>query len=434
MVDGVVWAGAATLLAMCAAVLWTVTGGVGVAAAPFDAGRRFTLSPWLLPAAGVTLAVVAGVRAGVVERAPWRLLLALSWLATTSWVVALSVGRGRSGLTANLRRPGGLLVEALSVHGHPNAFVRAWTLHRHPVAAARTSPPGGALLVAALRSWGLRDVTSLAVVLTALGCLAVPFVGIATRSLCHDRAGRRILALLTLAPFWIAGTAMPFCLAAATAAAGIACAVAGSEPHRHLGARRGLAVLAGLLLGATALLDYPAALLGVSAAAVYFVRRQPGLIVLSALCMLVPLGVAAHAGFGFSGGVSVARHDVGQLVDPERSVLLWLVLELLALLLVCGPLAMTACRGIARTPGWPFLLGAAAAVAFSVGTNLVRGGIERAWLPELVWLLVPAVAPLVRPAENTAPDAPDASPLPLGLLVAGAAVAMMLRLVLAGPL
>ena len=82
-------------------------------------------------------------------------------------------------------------------------------------------------------------------------------------------------------------------------------------------------------------------------------------------------------------------------------------------------------RRLRNTPGWPFLVGAGMAVAFSVLFGLARGGAEAAWLPFFPWLTVAAVAP----TEQAGPTRPS----PLLLVAVGALVAIVVAALLATP-
>jgi hypothetical protein len=93
------------------------------------------------------------------------------------------------------------------------------------------------------------------------------------------------------------------------------------------------------------------------------------------------------------------------------------------LALAAGPPLYASLRKVRNTPGWPFLVGAAAAVLFSIATGFARGGVEHAWLTFFPWLTVAAVAP--------ARQAGSPVPAPLLLVGVGAATAIVIEAVLA---
>src|SRR3954469_17261670 len=72
---------------------------VGVPGAPFTGEYRVKVEVGTLLAPAVAVAVLAGVRAGVVERLGWRRLLALGYAAALAWSLALAVVDGGNGLT-----------------------------------------------------------------------------------------------------------------------------------------------------------------------------------------------------------------------------------------------------------------------------------------------------------------------------------------------
>jgi hypothetical protein len=172
--------------------------------------------------------------------------------------------------------------------------------------------------------------------------------------------------------------------------------------------------------------NYAVVWLGVSVIAAYFVRRRPMLNVFSGFSALLPLALFRLWGFTWASGLSAAQADFSVRVGPHRSWALWAALDVLVLLLACGPAMLRAVRRIRLTPGWPFLVGAGLAVVFAVVSGLSRGEVERAWLPFFPWLLVPAVAPARRPE----PGEPDAGPTPLLLIATGAVGAIVIEAVL----
>ena len=95
------------------------------------------------------------------------------------------------------------------------------------------------------------------------------------------------------------------------------------------------------------------------------------------------------------------------------------------LVLAAGPPLVAQRAQGPQHPGWPFLVGAGVAVAFSSPPGLARGGVEAAWLPFFPWLTVAAVAP-----ER---QGGDAARSPLLLVAVGALTAIVVEAVLATP-
>jgi hypothetical protein len=257
---------------------------------------------------------------------------------------------------------------------------------------------------------------------TVLGALSVPAVCVAVRSLCHEPAARRLVPVLVLAPWggWMA--ASPDAATALLAALAVAVGVVGCEPGRR---SVWWALGSGLLLGLAALFGYAPVWLGMAVAAAYFVRRRPLLNVLTGLGALLPLWLFAAWGFSWPDGLALAR---APRMAPT-SALAWVFLDLTIVVLATGPVAVRAARRLRLTPGWPFLLGAAATALFAAVAGLADGGTERTWLPLFPWLLVAAVAPRPRPAGPG--DRLRAGSLPVILMSLGAIGAVVLRLCLA---
>jgi hypothetical protein len=124
-------------------------------------------------------------------------------------------------------------------------------------------------------------------------------------------------------------------------------------------------------------------------------------------------------------GLLTAQADYATRIVPYRSPWWWTALSLVVLLLATGPALVASLRKVRNTPGWPFLVGAATAVAFSLVAGLARGGVEHAWLPFFPWLTVAAVAP-----ERQGGELP---PSPLLLAGAGAVIAIVIEAVLDSP-
>jgi hypothetical protein len=185
------------------------------------------------------------------------------------------------------------------------------------------------------------------------------------------------------------------------------------------------ALACGVALGVAALFSYAAPWLGLSAVCLYFARRRPFLNLATGLGALLPVYAAQAAGFSWIDGLLMARHDFATRVEPKGSAVAWSVVSILVLVLAAGPVLVRSAWRTRNTPGWPFLVGAGVAVAYSIGAGLARGGAEAAWLPFFPWLTVAAVAPPVQGDE--------AAPPPVLLVAVGASIAIVVEAVLATP-
>jgi hypothetical protein len=407
---------------------WAVHVGarLGTASAPFLGRYRFQLSPLSLLAPAVAATVLFSLATGWFERARWGLVLTTSYVGGLAWAIALALVDGGAGLTRSLLDPDNYLTDIGAVGNSPLSYLYNFTANvpGHSV-SARGHPPGPVLLLWALHRAGLTNDLWLALLITAVGALTIPLVLGSVREVCGDTAARRYTSVLILAPYaiWVAVSMDAF--VAVLGAAMIAVGVRASSP-RHTGLRAaGWAALAGALLGLAALFSYSAPWLGLCLVCLYFARRRPFLNLTTGLGALLPIVAANALGFAWLTGLATARSDYTTRIEPNRSVIWWSVISLVALLLAVGPALYSSLRKLRNTPGWPFLVGGFVAVLFSVLAGLARGGVEHAWLAFFPWLTVAAVAP----ERQAGPPVPA----PLLLSGVGALSAIVIEALLATP-
>lgn len=395
---------------------------LGTASAPFIGRYRIKLDAGTLVAPAVALSVLAAVRSRWHERVSWRWLLIGGYAASVAWALGLAFVDGGNGLASPVDGPDEYLPDVSAVHGDPIGFLSSFVGHATSAdytIATRQHPPGPVLLLWALRHIGFTRPATLGLTITLIGCATVPLVAMCVRSLCGQLAARRLVPVLALAPYtvWLAvsmdAVTMTLCAAAIT------CGVLAGERDRS----SWWAVPSGLLLGVGALFSYSAGWLGITVLVLYFVRRRPKLIMIAGIAALLPLGLVRLAGFVWPDGLTAAQADFSLRVGPQRSWVLWIFLDLVVLVMACGPAIVAAGRKLRRSPGWPFLVGAVLAVGFALGSGLSRGEVERSWLPFYPWLLVPAIAP-----ERVDGDRP--APTPILLVALGAAGAIIIEAVL----
>jgi methylthioxylose transferase len=396
---------------------------LGSSGAPFTGEYRLKIEIGSLLAPAVAVTVLAAVRAGVLNRLRWGLLLLAAYVAAVWWALALALVEGGNGLASPVADPDEYLRDVPAVGSDPVGFLRTFVESSDSYSVAtRTHPPAPVLLLWLFDRIGISQPQTLGLILTLLGCAYVPLVAIAVRSLCHETAARRLLPVLVLAPYavWLAVSmdAVTLLLGAAF----VCCGVLGSERGRSWR----WVVASGLLLGVAALFNYAVAWLAASLIATFFVRRRPLLNAFAGFSALLPLALFRLWGFTWPSGLSEAQADFSVRVGPHRSWAIWAALDILLLLVACGPALLRALRRVRLTPGWPFLVGAGLAVVFALASGLSRGEVERSWLPFFPWLLVPAVAPARRPA----PGEPDAGPTPYLLIAAGAVGSIVIEAIL----
>ena len=399
---------------------------LGTRSAPFLGFYRFTLGLTSVLAPAVAAAVLLASARGRFEQGSFGAVLALAWVATMAWAFALALVDGAAGLTRSLVSPDNYLTDVPQVGDSALHYLRTFTATAgaHSV-AARGHPPGPVLLLWALHRIGLTDRVALGILITAGGALITPLVMSAVRGVCGETEARRYAPVLILAPYAVWVAVSVDVVVAVLGAAMVAMGVRASARGRT-GLRAGAWALAsGVTLGLAALFSYAAPWLGLSVVCLYFARRRAFLNVATGLGALLPVLLVQLDGFSWLDGLRAAGRDYAERVEPHRSAWWWGVIGIVVLLLAAGPPLVRSARRYRNTPGWPFLVGAGVAVAFSIVAGLARGGAEAAWLPFFPWLTVAAVAP-----DTQGGPAP---PSPSLLVAVGALSAIVVETVLATP-
>lgn len=397
---------------------------LGTRSAPFIGSYRFALGFASALAPAVAAGVLLASHRGWFDRLPWARLQLATWAGSFAWALTLALVDGAAGLTRSLQAPDNYLTDVPQVGDSALEYLRAYAAEPNEhSAAARGHPPGPVLLLWALHRLGLADQLALGVLLTALGALVAPLVLTAVRGVCGEVAARRYAAVLILAPYAVWVAVSVDVVVAALGAAMVAMGVRASASNRT-GWRAGFwALLCGVMLGVAALFSYAAPWLGLSVVCLYFARRRAFLNIATGLGALLPVLGAQIAGFAWTDGLLAARADYATRIEPNRSAVAWGAISLVVLMLAAGPPLVRSLGRLRNTPGWPFMVGAGGAVAFSVAFGLARGGTEAAWLPFFPWLTVAAVAPQEQGGEPP--------PSPLLLVGFGAATAVIVEAVLA---
>lgn len=259
----------------------------------------------------------------------------------------------------------------------------------------------------------------LAITVTAVSTLAVPFSLIAIRSVCGPVAARTIAPVMILGP-WAAWTTLGLdgISAAACAAALAAGAVASERRVRGFDAFWG-ALATGGLLGIAALLSYGAAWFGVSLLCLHFVRRRPLHIVNTAAAALSVLAVAATFGNSWPNGlIDTYNASIGE-VAAHPGQLWWLLLMPALVALACGPAIVESLRRVGSSSAWPLMAGPLLALMLAPlsGSSLDRP--EYGWVALCPWLVVAATAPSKRRLGRSVR-------VPLATAAAGACAAIVL--------
>jgi methylthioxylose transferase len=411
------------------ALTWaTVRMGVsiGTRSAPFLGSYRWALGFGSILAPVLAVGVVLAAVRGRFQKAQWGTVLLLGWSGAFAWSLSLALVDGAEGLTRSLQSADNYLTDVPGVGESSLAYLRSYTGRAEELsAAARGHPPGPVLLLWALQRIGFTDLLTLGVLITGLGALITPLVLAAVRGVCGERAARSYAPVLILAPYAVWVSVSVDVIGAVLGAVVVLLSVKASNRDRTGPPAGAWALSCGITLGIASLFSYAAPWLGLSAVCLYFARRRPFLNVATGLGALLPVFAARWAGFSWFDGLLMARDDYATRIEPNRSAIAWGLISVVVLLLAAGPPLVRSAGRLRNTPGWPFLVGAGAAVTFSVAAGLARGGAEAAWLPFFPWLTVAAVAP---PAQGG-----EAPPTPALLVSVGAATAVIVEAALATP-
>ncbi|MEV0840911.1 hypothetical protein AB0I55_15285 [Actinocatenispora sera] len=362
----------------------------GGAVPPVLAGYRFAPSPWLAAAAALAAAAIGGqaVLARLARRPPFIAVQAVAYLAALGW--ALALGAGRRHAPAN------------PVTGGPLGYLHEF-VDRNAVGGR---PPGAGLLLWAIDALGLPGTLTV----TALGALTVPLLLGAARNICGDTPARGFAPVLVLAPYGALVAGATDGVAAALGAGLVAAGARASDRGRTGWPATGWALLAGLLLGLAALFSYPAVWLGGSVVLLYFARRRAFLNLATGLGALVLPVVATAGGYAWTAGLVAARGSAGP-------ALWWGGIGLVTLLMLTGPPVVASLRKVRNTPGWPGLVGAGVAVAFTVLGGFAGPDVATAWLPFFGWATIAVTAPRTQAGPPV--------PVPLLLTGSGALVGLL---------
>jgi hypothetical protein len=361
----------------------------------------------LLPVAVGVLAVLALPYAA--ERLLWRVLLALSALASAAWAVSLALVDGGAALGRPIATRAEYLADVPRVHGL-GAFLSgfaghitigspgfAWVTH------VSGHPPGALLAFVALDRLGLGGPGWAAALCIGAGASAAAAALVAVRPLAGERAARRAMPFLVTAPaaVWVATSADALFLG--VSAWGIALlALAAAHPVHPTpsgiasvkrGLKRGdlLAAAGGLLLGLTLFLSYglvllaPLAIVAGSGVAIATRRLRP--LVVAAAAVAVVVAVFAGLGFWWLDGLARTRIRYQQGSASARPYLYFLFANLAVLGLTLGPAGVAALARLRRTAVARLPAAALLGIVLADLSGLSKSEVERIWLPFTPWLL-----------------------------------------------
>jgi hypothetical protein len=426
--DLAVWFAAAVVGLALTYVAVRAGAQLGTQSAPFMGSYRFMVGFGSVLAPVLAAAVLLASVRSWFDSASWPAVLGLGWIGTFAWALSLALVDGAAGLTRSLQSPDNYLTDlpAVQASGSVVEYLHGYTAHPEALSvAARGHPPGPVLLLWGLHRLGVTERLTLGVLVTAIGALVTPLVLAAMRGVCGEAAARSYAPVLILAPYAVWVAVSVDVVVAVLGAAAVLLGVRASDRERRGLRAAGWALACGVAIGVAALFSYAAPWLGISAICLYFARRRPFLNVATGLGALLAVFAAQALGFSWIEGLRMAHDDYAVRVEPVRSAVVWSLVSIVVLLLAAGPALVRSAHRFRNTPGWPFLVGAGAAVTFSIVAGLARGGVEAAWLPFFPWLTVAAVAP---PRQGG-----PAAATPRFIVGVGAAIAIIIEAALATP-
>ena len=360
--------------------------------------------PRFEPRLVITIAIGLGlwsVLPFVAARLSWFATVVLSTAASWVWALALALSDGRLGLSRVYERPGEYLFDVARVddigiavatytdriaYAHPEN----WRIH------VSGHPPGSLISFVLLDRIGISDPFWVGVTVVTLGATAVAAVLMTLDGLGSRALARRAAPWVALAPLAVwAGHGET--LYAAVAAWGVfLLVVACTRGTRRAWSSRGLAVVAGLVLGWSLFLSYGLVLFGLLPLAVFALTRTWRLLPWAALGVAVVLAAFWAAGYTWWEAYPVLRERYYEGVGGERPYQYWVWADLAAWTFTVGlvtwaafPRTWTAARQ--RVPLAVLATAALAGIIVASLTGLSKAEVERIWLPFTLWI-VPVAA------------------------------------------
>lgn len=342
---------------------------------------------WL--AAGVAALVVVGAPV-VTARLRWWPLLGAGVASASAWWAALASLDGNEGFTKGLEWKVQWAPYVHRASDDPAGVLRNFVADLPSSSIqVRGHPPGFLVLAGLLDRVGLASEATVAAMLFTAGLSALVAIALTVRLLVGERAARRVLPYLVLAPAatWLVMSLDT--LYVAVAAWLVFVLVQADRVGRR--SRLVLAVAAGALAAIAAMLSYGLVLLAWTVAAVMVAQRSWRVLAVATgtaaaiVVALVPLG------FWWFAGLAATRHEY-EILDVDRPYDYFAVNNLSAWALVIGPSVAVGIALLRDRRAWLLVGGALAAIATANLSGLSEGEVERIWLPFSMWVFVAALA------------------------------------------
>lgn len=356
---------------------------------PFQGELRAAALTWrLLPAAAFAVTVIV-FAPRLVRTAGWVRLLLVTWLGTAAWACVLAASDGGpAGIVTPLLHENEYLGVAAAVGDDPLGWLRhfADSVGSYPTHVAG-HPPLPVLMFWLPHALGLPLAPSAAALCILLGASASAAVLVTARHLVGEESARAAAPYLLLAPYALTVATSADAMFLGVTAWGVALLTIASVRDSAL-----IGLAAGVLLGATAYLNY--GLLPIGAIAVAIVVSRPSArAVAGALAGIAVVACAFTAGgFWWPDGVAATHERWAAGSGSMRPYGYVLVANLALLAVITGP---ATAAGLVAAHGrrlWLLLGSVVLAVVVLDLSGVTRGEVERIWLPFAPWLMLAATA------------------------------------------
>jgi hypothetical protein len=381
------------------------------------------------------------------HRLRWWPLLAVTWLATVAWSVALAASTGWAGFTRSLRSRYDYsaalpLVRRIGL----GTYVRTYEsrLASAPV-HVKSHPPGMVVILRWLELLGLPGPRWAAAVLVAVTATVPLGVAVTVRRLSGDAPARTVLPFLVCSPWTLLVATVADGLFTAVIVWGVALvAVAATTADERPAVAVAVAVPAGMALGGSLYLSYGMVPLVMAlGSAVVISTRRYRLILPAVAGATVVTATWTIFGFQWLDGFYAARSFYRVGAAATRPYSYFVVADLVVFAVMLGPAVVAGLTTVPRSlagaspspssrsagvlgPPVRWLVGAAlVAVAVADLSGLAKGEVERIWLPFVPFASL-AVLRLV-------PSALVPSRRATGWIAGQAAVAIALQTLLVWP-
>jgi hypothetical protein len=361
---------------------------IGIGVPPLHSSWN-TRAGWATVGAIALGSVAVFALPSLARRLPWRAVPVAIAASAALWAIVLASNDGTDGLLRGVGRPGDYLTTAQHISS-PFEFLRDFAAsvraHEFPVHTSG-HPPGFVLVLRLLDQLGLRGGGWATALCITGGVSALSFVAVTVRDVAGEHAARAAMPFLVISPaaIWIVTT--PDAFFAGVSAGAVSLLVLATSEVRRSRQALVLGMLGGALYGAALMLSYGLVLVAVIPLAVAWHRRSFRPLFAGALGALAVIVAFAGAGFWWIDGLLATRERYWLGIASSRPLRYFVVANLAAFALVCGPATAVALARVRHNAVRVLVWSALAAALIADLSAMSKGEVERIWLPFAVWLL-----------------------------------------------